>query len=144
MNGRAVVENAETVGGTEVEYAVQFRVSKPVPGEFTMPDAPVEESWMLDALLWSPNSKGVLAVSARITDCDADRSAGAADISLSGAARPGRLSMTIGETLTGTVITGFADKIESAEVAAAVSLAGVCSAAPFDRGLALVEVECAV
>jgi hypothetical protein len=116
------VEDAETVGGAEVEYAIQFRAPKLVPGKLIMPDAPVEESWMLDAVLWPANPKGVLAASAGITDCDADGSAGAADISPSGIARASGLSRTIGETLTGAAITGFADKIESAAVAAVVLL----------------------
>ncbi len=109
-----------------------------------MPDAPVEKSWTLDAVLWPPTSEDVSGVSAGRADCGADKSAGDTDTSLSGITRAGGSSRAIGETLTGTVIAGFADKIESAEVAAAVSLTGVCSAALFDRGLAPVEAECDV
>ena len=142
-NVPAVADGWKTVDGTDMEYVAQFRVSKAVAGKPTMPDAPVEGSFAIDAELWSPKFKGAFTVSAGIIDGDTDRSAGAADISLSGIAGAGGLSMTAGETVTGAAIARLADKIESVG-AAAVVLVGVWPPVSFDRGLEAVEVECAV
>jgi hypothetical protein len=135
---RAVVENWETAGGAQVIYVVELAVSNAVPGKLAMPGIPNEETATLDAALLSPKFGVVSVVSAGTTDCDANRSAGAPDVALSGIARVGGLSMTTGEILTGATIARFMEKVEAG---AAVLIAGVCSAGPFERGLAPVEFE---
>lgn len=139
----AVVETSETVGGKKVEYALEFRMSNPVPGKLPMPDASNEVARMPAIALWPLKIDGVPAGSVETPDGGADMSAWAADIPTSGIAGAGGLSIRIGGMLTGAAVAGFRDKFESGSESAMVLVAGVCSAAPFNRGFA-VEVECEV